>query len=102
MAISKGQRAKEAVEKKIIEAFGADYAGTYDKKVYLWADDGGQRIQVALSMTCPKVFRGTEETLPTELNFEDMSAAPAAAPKQVEVTPEETETLQELMNRLGL
>lgn len=102
MAISKGQRAKEAVEKKIIEAFGSDYAGTYDKKIYLWADDGGQRIQVALAMTCPKVFRGAEETLPTELNFEDTPTAPAAAPKQVEVTPEEMETLQDLMQRLGL
>ena len=102
MAISKGQRAKENIKQKIIQALGSDYAGEYDRKLYCWADDGGQRIQVALSMTCPKVFRGAEETVPTELNFEDTPAAPAAAPKQVEVTPEETETLQDLMQRLGL
>lgn len=102
MAVSKGQRAKEAVEKKIIETFGSDYAGTFDKKIYLWANDGGQRIQVCLAMTCPKVFRGVEETQPTELNFEDDNAFAAAASSKTEITPEEKETLQELMARLGL
>lgn len=100
--MAKGQLAKDAVERKIIETFGADYAGTFDKKIYLWADDGGQRIQVALSMTCPKVFRGAEDTMPATLNFEDDGNFPAATPQKVDITPEEKETLQELMNRLGL
>ena len=101
--MARGQKAKDAVEKKIIEAFGANYAGTFDKKIYLWADDDGQLIQVALSMTCPKIFKGVEETRPTALNFEDDNDFLAAAPiPPAEITPEEKETLQELMNRLGL
>ena len=35
-------------------AFGADYIGEQDKKIYVWADDGGERVQIAIAMTCPK------------------------------------------------
>lgn len=97
----RGQVAKDNVKDKIIAALGTDYIGEYDKKLYTWADDGGQRIQVSLSMTCPKIYKGQDEPL----NFEDndSSEAPAAAPiPPAEITPEEKETLQELMNRLGL
>lgn len=100
--MAKGAIAKENIKQKIIEALGADYAGEFDKKLYCWSDDGGQRIQVALSMTCPKVFRGAEETMLTTLNFEDEGDFPAATPQKVDITPEEKETLQELMERLGL
>ena len=52
---AKGTVAKAKVIEKIKEALGADFIGEVDKKVYVWADDGGERIQVALSLTCPKV-----------------------------------------------
>lgn len=98
---TKGQIAKENVEKKIIEAFGSDYAGTFDRKIYVWTTEGGVRTQVCLAMTCPKVFRGVEETAPTALNFDDDGNFPTTNSK-VEITKEETETLQALMERLGL
>lgn len=52
---TKGSKAKEYVENKIKETFGENFIAIVDKKVYVWADDGGERIQVALSLTCPKV-----------------------------------------------
>ena len=52
---TKGTVAKAKVIEKIKEALGADFIGEVDKKVYVWADDGGEKIQVALSLTCPKV-----------------------------------------------
>lgn len=97
----KGATAKENVKNKIIAALGADYVGEFDKKLYMWADDGGERIQVCISMTCPKVFKGAEPAPKATLDFDDESDFPAAA-KPVDITPEEKETLQELMNRLGL
>lgn len=98
---TKGQIAKENVEKKIIEAFGSDYAGTFDRKIYVWTTEGGVRTQVCLAMTCPKVFRGVEETTPAALNFDDDGNFPTS-PIATEISAEEKETLVQLMERLGL
>ena len=99
--MAKGQESKDNVKKKIIEAFGADYAGEYDKKLYVWTTEGGVRSQVCLTMTCPKVFRGVEETTPTALNFDDDGDFPTST-AATEISAEEKETLAQLMERLGL
>lgn len=52
--MAKGAIAKESVIKKITEAFGADYLGEVDKKYYVQAEENGEMVQVALSLTCPK------------------------------------------------
>lgn len=106
--MAKGTVAKESVAQKIAAAFGQDWIGEYDKKYYVWADDGGERIQVSIALTCPKVYRGVEETGVSELNFDDEenSGSPAAGQsfgfRPAEITQEEQDTLAELMNRLGL
>ena len=41
---AKGNQAKEKVTEKIIAAFGDSYVGTSDKKIYVWADDGGEKV----------------------------------------------------------
>ena len=99
--MAKGQEAKDNVKKKIIETFGADYAGEYDKKLYVWTTEGGVRTQVCLAMTCPKVFRGVEETTPTALNFDDDGDFPTST-TATKISAEEKETLAQLMERLGL
>lgn len=99
--MAKGQESKDNVKKKIIEAFGADYAGEYDKKLYIWTTENGVRSQVCLTMTCPKVFRGVEETTPTALNFDDDGDFPTST-ATTEISAEEKETLVQLMERLGL
>ena len=89
--MAKGNIAKQNIENKIKEVFGADYIGIFDKKLYLWADDGGERVQVALTMTCPKVFVGVD--------------APAEAPDEfqpAEITQQEQDNLKMLIERLGL
>ena len=52
--MARGQEAKNYVAKKLAEAFGADYIGEIDKKYYVWSKENGERVQVAISMTCPK------------------------------------------------
>lgn len=101
---AKGSVAKENVVKKIAQAFGDDYVGEYDKKYYLWADDGGSRVQICVSLTCPKVYRGVEETLSSEMNFDDDDGAPTAASTFVpaDITQKEQDDLAALMEKLGL
>ena len=41
---------------KLKEAFGENYIAEVDKKHYVWADDAGERVQIAISLTCPKNF----------------------------------------------
>lgn len=101
--MAKGQKAKSNVTEVIARAFGDDYVGEFDKKLYVWAnDENGERIQVSLALTCPKVFRGVEATAPTALNFEDEEDKAEPAFKPAEITNEEKQTLADLMNKLGL
>ena len=89
--MAKGNIAKQNIENKIKEVFGADYIGIFDKKLYLWADDGGERVQVALTMTCPKVFVGVDTPAETPDEFQ-----PA------EITQQEQDNLKMLIEKLGL
>lgn len=51
----KGATAKVAVIERIKQAFGEDFVGVSDGKVYVLADDGAEKVQIAIGMTCPKV-----------------------------------------------
>lgn len=102
--MAKGNIAKENIVKVLERAFGDDYIGEFDKKYYVWADDGGNRIQISIALTCPKVYRGVEETASTEMNFDDdaESAAEENGFKPADISKEEQDTLAQLMERLGL
>lgn len=103
--MAKGALAKENVKTAIKNALDADFVGEYDGKLYTWADDGGNRIQVSIALTCPKVYRGVEETGNPELNFDDDTPAAADTPSgfsPADITQEEQDTLAELMAKLGL
>ena len=103
--MAKGAIAKTNVAKVIEKAFGDNYVGEFDKKYYVWADDGGNKVQIAISLTHPNVYRGVEETSSTEMNFDDDDASAAAGSggfTPADITPEEQDTLEELMKKLGL
>jgi hypothetical protein len=89
--MAKGNIAKQVVEDKIKEVFGSDYIGVFDKKLYVWADDGGERVQVALAMTCPKIFVGDDIPVETPDVF-----------KPVDISDDEQQNIKELIERLGL
>ena len=106
---AKGTVAKSEVAKKIAAAFGASYVGEYDKKYYVWENDGGgEMVQIAISLTCPKT--PVANVAPAALDFgggmdfEAMDtikiAQTAFAP--AEITEEEVSNIQSLMERLGL
>lgn len=109
---AKGTIAKNEVIKKIAQAFGTDFIGEYDKKIYVWGQENGEKVQVALSLTCPKVQVNVVNPAvdlnfgnsSAEIDFENMGAPVVAqstfAP--AEVTEEELQNINELMARLGL
>ena len=102
--MAKGAQAKEALIKRFITAVGNDYAGTEnDKDYYFWSQENGERVQIKVSMTCPKTpveFEGNGG----DLNFEDDggggSNSPAANP--VKMSEDEQATLERLMKELNL
>lgn len=104
--MARGSNAKIEVENIIAKAFGDNYIGNIDKKLYVWANDGGERVQIAISLTCPKTFvAGTETSGDYNFGLMSVEAATAsaqAAKQPVEITAEETANLEALMKRLGL
>lgn len=99
---ARGSVAKEQVAKRMADAFGVDWIGERDKKYYVWANENGERVQIAISMTCPKTPIG-EAGAPADsnvLNFEDGTTA--GGKTQVEITVDEKKNVADLMARLGL
>ena len=104
--MAKGTIGKQNVINKIKQTFGADYIGEYDKKIYVWTTENGERIQIALSLTCPKVPVAISDNPTTgDFNFEDDApnvVVAAGAYQPAEITKEERERVNDLMKRLGL
>ena len=42
--MARGNVAKENVANKLREAFGQDWIGEFDKKYYIYANDGGEKV----------------------------------------------------------
>lgn len=71
----RGEGAKNNVVKKIQEAFGEDFIGIKDKKIYVNAIDSpnNEKLQIAITLTLPKAVVETTnfEDNPTELSSAD-------------------------------
>lgn len=93
---AKGSVAKLYVENKIKEMFGEDFVGSADKKLYVLADDGGQKVQIAISLTCPKIG------LDVGGSFVDDGNLIGTYEPVIEITPEEEENIQTLIKKLNL
>lgn len=108
---AKGSLAKEEVTKKIAEAFGQNFLGEYEKKLYILANENGEQIQIAISLTCPKnpipfgEGQGQEEEKKNLLDIDAGGAfgSIATPPKRItEIPEEEIRNLEALMKRLNL
>ena len=105
--MAKGAIGKQLVTNKIAEAFGADYIGEVDKKLYVWTVENGERIQIALALTCPKtpIETGAAPTPVSEsdggFNW-DEPVKPIAAAGPVVITADEQDNIQKLMDQLNL
>lgn len=106
--MARGSIAKENIVKKLASTFGSDFVGEYDKKVYVWEDDGGERVQIAISMTCTKTPIQVDTSIDTDGGDWDFSDTPKSTIVAVtnappaEITDEEKENIANLMAKLGL
>ena len=107
--MARGNIAKDKVTKQIKAAFGENFVAEVDKKLYVWADDGGERVQIAISLTCPKTFvEPTGQVIVQEKdNGFDFEAEPVpvvkvAATPSAEISEEEKNNIELLMKKLGL
>lgn len=102
--MARGAIAKQVITKKLQEAFGANFLGEMDKKIYIQAPENGEMVQIALTMTCPKNTIEVSNAPVVKNGMMDFEAestivTPTAA---TEVSKEERETVLEMMKRLGL
>lgn len=104
--MAKGTVAKQKVTETIREAFGINFIGEYDKKLYVLANDGGEMVQIAISLTCPKVQVEFAASTPVgDYNFEDdapTQVVAASAFQPADITEEERARVNDLMKKLGL
>lgn len=96
--MARGSIAKEKVIEKIKEAFGEEFVGEFDKKLYVWANDGGERVQISIALTCPKNFVAVDEPS----GFPEASTEAPVSAQTAEITDEERKNIADLMARLGL
>lgn len=77
----RGESAKNNVVKKIQEAFGEDFIGIREKKIYVNAIDspGNEKLQIAITLTLPKA---TIDTVVETTNFEDNPTELSSADKR--------------------
>ena len=106
----RGDLARERAKDIIVAAFGEDFVTVQDKKIYVMAkDEGGEKIQFAISLTMPKTpidtgdtyvnkndWTGTEAVKPIERNVRSTTNATS------EVSAEDQKKIDELMKTLGI
>lgn len=94
--MARGNEAKEKFIDKMIAQNSDSYVGHFDKKYYFWEEENGEKVQVAISITCPKnLVGGAFSTAPAEKSSETTSCS-------TEITKEERQTVEELMKELNL
>lgn len=102
--MARGNNAKIDVENKIRNAFGDRFVGVAEKKIYVLGDEGnGELIQVAITLTCPKVPMAAGGAVDGGLDFNNMPSSGSPTEfKPAEITVEETENIRKLLAELGL
>lgn len=102
----KGDAARASVAETIINAFGANYVATVDKKIYVEAQDGpgGETLQFSITITMPKASVSREEVLTTSPAANDWTgpAAPSSVAPPTEISDSDKAKVAELMKQLGL
>ena len=102
--MARGSIAKDVIVKQLKEAFGVNFLGEVDKKIYIQAPENGEMVQIAISMTCPKTPIAVSNAPVVKNGMMNFEAEPElVAPTPIaEVTEDERATIQDMMRRLGL
>lgn len=99
--MAKGAIAKQVVEDKLREIFGKDFLGVADKKIYVQAQEDGEMIQVAITMTCPKTPFVVEGTAAVDTFAAGNFGTPDTY-QPAEITDTELDNVRKMIKELGL
>lgn len=91
--MARGAKAKETIGNIIIEALGDKFVQVQDKKIYANADDGGEMVQIAITLTATKNPVNAEPAKTTD-SGEDYSPT--------ELSPADRAKVEELKRMLGV
>ena len=103
--MARGSQAKSKIAEKIKNLYGADYVGESSGKYYVYENDGGEKVQIAISLTCPKNPIGVVDMSGAFGDGLDFEVEPVLVPTKsdaAEITEQEKDNLKALMDRLGL
>ena len=99
----KGELARDNATKIIANAFGSNFVAIQDKKIYVWVDDGGEKVQFAVSLTMPKNPIGA--AVANEHDWSDpvvTTEQPVPQVNHTEMTAEDQAKVEELMKMLNI
>ena len=94
--MKRGDLAREKVVETIKSAFGDNCLGVQEKKIYVTADENGEKIQFAISITMPKAAVSLTE------QPHDWSDSPVVSEPATTVSKEDEEKVAALMRTLGI
>lgn len=91
--MARGSLAKQKITEKLINLFEDSYVGTQNNKLYVLEDDGGEKLQIAITLTCPKegITSKLAETNSNPTSNPNLRSASASK-----------EEVEGIMERLGL
>ena len=93
--MAKGAESKEKIIAKLLETFAGSFK--YDKEIRIPMEEGGERVEIKVTLTCAKVNVGNAEGA-VESSTNDTPAV-AGTP---ELTEEEKTKVNDLITKLGL
>lgn len=103
--MAKGNQAKQNLINAFIKANPESYIGEVDKKHYFWSEEDGEKVQVAISLTCPKVYIGEAPKTTVSFggghSFGESNTVVVPTPT-AEISEEEKDNIAKLMKELGL
>lgn len=108
--MAKNDAAKALVVEKLKAAFGEDYLGEVDKKHYVMSVENGEKVQVAITLTCPKMpvefagmaLSGGNKSSVESVDFDWGDTNKPAEPQPATVSDEEQENIRKMLQKLGL
>lgn len=95
--MARGSLAKQKITEKLINLFGDSYIGTQNNKLYILEDDGGEKLQIAITLTCPK--EGIE-IKKQQSELAETNSNPNL--RSVTISDSERKEVEDIMERLGL
>ena len=96
----KGSIAKATIEEKLKSLYTTDYIGKEGNKIYIWESDGAEKVQIAITLTCPKIQLDIPQSGATLDGHTANGIASASGNK--EITEEEKSKLEAMLEKLNL